>query len=209
MSAKSPFNARGVPRHTQAAKLTLDRLAGGVTLGRLCHKIERLAEPHPDVDTRGPGERYDDQTRVELIDSRSVGANRLKQRGITPRMIHFSLTNLVPSVLSPQRVEATKVDVDFSREDEYYIALQFKDKDATKLLDEREAVWKVLGKLGHFSIDEIPWIGRIPDVRLAYIPTDGEVMDPHNLADNMEKAVHEALPFSLSLAPAYDRPFTI
>jgi hypothetical protein len=188
--------------------LMLNRLAGGAVMEGLCLEVAQLASPFPYVDTARPGKKYEQQPMTEIVDRRSVQRNRLPWRGITPRRMQFALTHLVPSILIGQEVQATGIDVD-EKDEECYIALCLSGEGADKLVEERKEAWGVLGRLGKFSIEGIPWLANTPEIRLAYIPTEVNPDCAFDLIDKVEASVQTRLPFTVALAPAYDEVLTV
>jgi hypothetical protein len=188
--------------------LTLYRKAKGSDLIDVCLDIAELTTAYRDVTIRGPSSACARPAVVELVDGRSIKTNRLRERGITQRVTHFSLTHLVPSVLEAQDIKAESVSVSYNDNDAYNVALNFTADDNEKLLSERQAIWETIGKLGHFSIKHIPWLDRAPDLRVAHVRTD-DLPNAIELVDSIEATIQAALPLTVSLAPVYPEPLTI
>lgn len=154
-------------QHTKETDLTLVRMAGGSAVDRLCRAMTQQASSYEEVDVRGPGEKYKHQSRLEIVDTRAIRMNKLRMRGVTPRRLHFALTHLVPSVLEEKPITATTVGSGDNYQQEYFLALHFNDDHTEALTEERQKVWEVIGKLGDFSVHDIPWLKRPQDLRLA------------------------------------------
>jgi hypothetical protein len=204
-----PARITEASQHTDMTDLVLSRLAVGTTLDGICHQVADFTTQYESAEIRGPSRAFESLARLEQVDAKSLRNHHIRARGITPRILHFSLSHLVPSVLEQQEVESDRVEVDRSRYGEYYIALGFDSESTNQLLEERRKIWEVIGRLGKFSPDNIPWMSRSPTVRLAYIPTEYDIPNARKAARGAEALIEAALPMHMSLKPIYKEALTI